>query len=91
MLTEQKVEEDEPAVSRLMDETDREFREPEGNRRRSAIAHLRAAVAATRADRLLGKRKDEFFASFGAYLKALDDAIKELNRIAIPVKLHLSF
>ncbi|WP_139196903.1 hypothetical protein [Roseivivax marinus] len=59
MLTEQKVEEDEPAVSRLMDETDREFREPEGNRRRSAIAHLRAAVAATRADRLLGKRKDD--------------------------------
>jgi len=28
--------------------------EPEGNRRRSAIAHLRAAVAATKADRLLG-------------------------------------
>jgi hypothetical protein len=32
--------------------------EPEGNRRRSAIAHLRAAVAATKADRLLGQKAD---------------------------------
>ncbi|SFE47451.1 midas domain-containing protein [Roseivivax sediminis] len=59
MLTETPVEEDEGAVSRLMSDADREFEEPEGNRRRSAIAHLRAAVAATRADRLLGRRRDD--------------------------------
>ncbi|MHA6344792.1 hypothetical protein [Roseivivax sp. CAU 1761] len=59
MLTENRIAEDDGSVSRLMTETDREFREPEGNRRRSAIAHLRAAVAATRADRLLGRRRSE--------------------------------
>ncbi|SLN68271.1 hypothetical protein ROJ8625_03535 [Roseivivax jejudonensis] len=59
MLTETPVEQDEGAMSRLMSETDKEFEEPEGNRRRSAIAHLRAAVAATRADRLLGRRRDD--------------------------------
>ncbi|WP_244430318.1 hypothetical protein [Roseivivax halodurans] len=59
MLTETRVEEDGESVSRLMDETQKEFEEPEGNRRRSAIAHLRAAVAATRADRLIGRRRSD--------------------------------
>ncbi len=52
MLTEGDVQDDD--ASRLMHQTEEEMEEPEGNRRRSAIAHLRAAVAATRADRLLG-------------------------------------
>ncbi|WP_323771041.1 hypothetical protein [Antarctobacter sp.] len=56
LLTEHEVEDDD--TSRLMDQTDNEMDEPEGNRRRSAIAHLRAAVAATKADRLLGKKAD---------------------------------
>ena len=56
MLTEQEVAEDH--TDRLLDQTNEEMDEPEGNRRRSAIAHLRAAVAATRADRLLGRRPD---------------------------------
>lgn len=54
MLTEQSVEDD--ATSRLLDQADNEMDEPEGNRRRTAIAHLRAAVAATKADRLLGRK-----------------------------------
>ncbi|GGB04308.1 hypothetical protein [Allosediminivita pacifica] len=58
MLTEGSVD-DGNNTSRLLDETNREMAEPEGNRRRSAIAHLRAAVAATRADRLLGRKPDE--------------------------------
>ena len=58
MLTEGSVD-DGDNTSRLLDETNREMAEPEGNRRRSAIAHLRAAVAATRADRLLGRKPDE--------------------------------
>lgn len=56
MLTEQEVADDD--TSRLLDQTNTELDEPEGNRRRSAIAHLRAAVAATKADRLLGRKAD---------------------------------
>ena len=41
-------------VSRLMDETDQQMAKP-SNRRRNALAHLRAAVAATIADKSLGK------------------------------------
>lgn len=58
LLTEGSVD-DGDDTSRILDETNRELEEPEGNRRRSAIAHLRAAVAATRADRLLGRKPDE--------------------------------
>ncbi|WP_292061779.1 hypothetical protein [Marivita sp. XM-24bin2] len=54
MLTDTSIEEDGDSVDRLADKTDSEMEEPEGNRRRSAIAHLRAAVAATKADRILG-------------------------------------
>ncbi|WP_143042196.1 hypothetical protein [Citreimonas salinaria] len=51
MLTENLVGDTD--ASRLLAQTDSQLDEPEGNRRRSAIAHLRAAVAATRADRAL--------------------------------------
>jgi hypothetical protein len=57
MLTEAKIEENDDSVERLADMTETEMDEPEGNRRRSAIAHLRAAVAATKAERLLGLGK----------------------------------
>ena len=56
MLTENSVGDTD--ASRILDETNSQLSEPEGNRRRSAIAHLRAAVAATRADKLLGRRQD---------------------------------
>ncbi|MDD9733476.1 hypothetical protein PVW46_26535 [Mameliella sp. AT18] len=56
MLTEGEVGDGD--TSRLLDQTNTEMDEPEGNRRRSAIAHLRAAVAATKADRLLGQKVD---------------------------------
>ena len=56
MLTSRPVEQGNGDVSRLLDETNTQMDEPEASRRRSAIAHLRAAVAATRADRLLGGR-----------------------------------
>ena len=42
-------------VSRLMDETDQQMAKPESNRRRNALAHLRAGVATTIADKSLGK------------------------------------
>lgn len=57
MLTENRVEDND--TSRILDQTNSELDEPEGSRRRSAIAHLRAAVAATKADRLLGRNQAE--------------------------------
>lgn len=47
--------EDEASVARLLEETNSQFDNPETSRRRSAISHLRAAVAATVADRLVKK------------------------------------
>ncbi len=46
-------EEETTDVDRLMEKTNNQMEESEGSRRRSAIAHLKAAVAATKADRLL--------------------------------------
>ena len=44
------------AVDRILEKTNSEMNEHEGSRRRSAIAHLKAAVAATRADGGRGPR-----------------------------------
>lgn len=41
-------------ISRMFEEADNQRKEPESNRRRSVIQHLRAAVAATRADKKAG-------------------------------------
>ena len=57
MLTGEAVQETD--ASRLLDEANKELNEPEGSRRRTAIAHLRAAVAATRADKALGQQDSE--------------------------------
>ncbi len=75
LLTDTSIEEDADSVERLADKTDSAMEEPEGNRRRSAIAHLRAAVAATKADRLLGfgkKTEDEEV----PYREDLADAVR---------------
>ncbi len=50
------LEQEEAAVSRLMDEANTKLEGPENKRRRSAIAHLKAAVAATVAERRLKPR-----------------------------------
>ena len=46
-------------MKRILDVTNTELEESEGARRRSAIAHLKAAVAATRADKNLNQKRDE--------------------------------
>lgn len=46
-------------MSRLLRETDSQLEEPEGNRRRQAIAHLRAAVAATKAEKSASDAKPD--------------------------------
>ena len=48
---------DEAAVSRLMDETNAKLDTSENTRKRSAISHLRAAVAATVADRVFNPNR----------------------------------
>jgi hypothetical protein len=60
-------------VSRLMDETDQQMAKPESNRRRNALAHLRAAVAATIADKSLGKDNKD---STEAYRNDLAKAVR---------------
>ncbi|WP_136442849.1 hypothetical protein [Pacificoceanicola onchidii] len=75
MLTERSVEDND--TSRILDQTNEELEEPEGNRRRSAIAHLRAAVAATRADKLLSRKSPEAEADEAeAYREDLANAVR---------------
>ncbi len=45
----------ENALDRILEQTNSRMDDSEGSRRRSAIAHLKAAVAATKADRLLNR------------------------------------
>ncbi|MEP2922393.1 MAG: hypothetical protein ABJP06_16835 [Sulfitobacter sp.] len=47
------------SFSRLMEETENQMVEPEGSTRRDAFAHLRAAVAAKKADEAVGGTLDE--------------------------------
>ncbi|WP_212524464.1 hypothetical protein [Actibacterium sp. MT2.3-13A] len=53
------LEEEETAVSRLIATTNTKLEGPEHRRRRTAIAHLKAAVAATVAERRLSRGRDE--------------------------------
>ncbi|MFZ7089445.1 hypothetical protein [Primorskyibacter sp. 2E233] len=74
MLTEQKVEDND--TSRILDQTNEELEEPEGNRRRSAIAHLRAAVAATKADKLLGRKSAQVEEEMETYREDLSAVVR---------------
>lgn len=56
LTTQIDVAEEESSMSRLLDETNTQLDEPEGKGRRNAIAHLRQAVAATKADEAAGTR-----------------------------------
>ncbi|SNR26081.1 hypothetical protein [Puniceibacterium sediminis] len=58
LRTENLIAEGDTSVDRILQETNTQLREPEADRRRSAIAHLRAAVSATRADRILRRKTD---------------------------------
>jgi len=55
----QDLEENGNAVERILEVTNNELEETEGTRRRSAIAHLKAAVLATRADKKIAKAKED--------------------------------
>ena len=67
-------------VSRLLEEADHQFQDDESSRRRSAIAHLKAAVAATKADDLI-----RAFKGGGAADEEEQSAYREdLNRVVKP-------
>ena len=78
-------EEEEASVERLMEETNSQFDNPETSRRRSAISHLRAAVAATVADRLVktdplgesGDKTDAYRADLAEAVMPRADAEKD--------------
>lgn len=70
---------DEQSVERLLDETDAQMAKPENSRRRSALAHLRAAVAATMADKLAGgdkSAKEEKAQTENAFREDLAEQVK---------------
>ncbi|MGB7243754.1 MAG: hypothetical protein WBC93_16925 [Sulfitobacter sp.] len=77
-------------VLRLMEEAEHQMDEPESSDRRSAFAHLRAAVAAKIADRAMGN-KDKEEESQNAYRTDLAEAVKphrsEADNRAAPLKL----
>jgi len=58
-LQSSELEEEESAVSRLIETTNTKLEGTENRRRRTAIAHLKAAVAATVAERRLSRGRDE--------------------------------
>ncbi|MGR3344236.1 MAG: hypothetical protein ACU0DI_13610 [Paracoccaceae bacterium] len=78
LLEQHDIESSANSVKRILDVTNTELEESEGTRRRSAIAHLKAAVAATRADEFLTKQRDEDDA------KELDRYRNDLARVVRP-------
>jgi hypothetical protein len=64
-----------PDMNRLMEETDQQMSEPENTTRRNAFAHLRAAVAAKKADVALGGNKDDE-AEGDAYREDLAEVVR---------------
>jgi pilus assembly protein FimV len=68
-------------MERLMAETDQQMGEPESATRRDAFAHLRAAVAAKKADQAMGSdQSDE--ASDDAYRSDLADVVRPRRPVA---------
>ncbi|WP_375228694.1 hypothetical protein [Roseobacter sp. S98] len=69
-------------VSRLMAEADHQMEEPEGATRRSAFAHLRAAVAARFADKSMDADEEKGRAAADAYRSDLAEVVKPRRPVA---------
>lgn len=69
-------ETDDATMSHLLEQTDKALDEPEGNRRRDAIAQLKAAVAATEAARQLGDTQPDAAEAEGAFRGDLDEVVR---------------
>lgn len=66
----------EEAVDRLMQEASTQMEGPESRRRQSAIQHLKAAVAATRADQQVGGPRKDDGSRMEPYRSALAEVVK---------------
>ncbi|CAM4094591.1 hypothetical protein [Palleronia rufa] len=66
-------------LDRLIDETDVQFRQPDANRRRTSIAHLKRAVAATVADDGLRDRWTGTGRRLSEFRQDLDRAVRPGN------------
>lgn len=69
-------------LSRLMAEADQHMQEPEGRTRRSAFAHLRAAVAARFADRSMEEEDTKGAQDAEAYRSDLAEVVKPRRPVA---------
>jgi hypothetical protein len=74
---------DDAAMSRIMDQADEQLSEPAGSRRRSAIAQLKAAVAATEAARQLGDKSNDAATKESAFRDDLQDVVRPTSQ-ALP-------
>ncbi|WP_089992695.1 hypothetical protein [Cognatiyoonia koreensis] len=77
-------EADDAAMSRIMDQADEQLSEPEGSRRRSAIAQLKAAVAATEAARQLGDKGEDQASKENAFRDDLNQAVRPRSGDELP-------
>ncbi|MGI9388981.1 MAG: hypothetical protein ACR2O1_02895 [Boseongicola sp.] len=77
-------------VGRLLEETDQKLNDDEGIRRRRVISQMRAAVAATKADRVFTKiitRESSDAEEQSPYRRDLDSAISRRPSVGIPDKI----
>jgi hypothetical protein len=77
-------DEDEAAMARIMSQTDAEMDQPENRVRRDAIAHLKAAYAATEAARALGENPGDDTEVRSAFRQDLDTVIRPVRRVPRP-------
>ncbi len=66
----------EAEMSRIMSQADEELADPGASRRRNAIAHLKAAVAATEAARQLGEPKESGAPTENAFREDFDEVVR---------------
>lgn len=74
----------EAAMARIMSQTDVEMDQPENKVRRDAIAHLKAAYAATEAARALGETPGDDTEVRSAFRQDLDTVIRPVRRVPRP-------
>jgi hypothetical protein len=81
-------ETDDSTMSHILDQTDLQLNEPEGSRRRNAIAQLKAAVAATEAARQLGDNTDPVAEAEDAFRGDLNEVVRPRRpaRVEKPVE-----
>jgi len=75
---------DDAALTRIMGQADEQLSEPEGNRRRNAIAQLKAAVAATEAARQLGDNADDKRTQENAFREDFKEVVRPTPASAVP-------